>query len=141
MWTAALGGEFIVQNNLWITLWGTALTLASLIVSMTVNALATGLIVFRILKVFHEVKDITTSDKKSLDFTGGRKLCSVIFIIIESCMALLVIQVARVVLVIINFDISLTNRITWNAANDLIMGIHKLFNVLYIDRGRPFDPA
>ena len=92
-------------------MWGNALTLASLIASMTVNALATGLIVFRILKVFREIKDITISDEKSLGITRGSKLRSIIFVIIESGMALLVIQVAQVVLVI--FCISSTYEY-WN---------------------------
>ena len=111
-----------------MTMWGDALVLTSLIASMSVNALATGLIVFRIFKIFREVKDITTSDEKSLGFTGGRKLRSVIFIIIESGMALLVIQLARVVLVII--DTSSTNQNVWGAAYDLIVAIHQMLNVI-----------
>ena len=129
MWTTSIGGNYIGQAEYLTTLWGIALTLASLIASMTVNALATGLIVFRIFKVFREVKDITTSDGKSLGFTEGRKLRSVIFVIIESGMALLFIQVARVVLVI--FDISRTNEnLAWNAAYALISPIHQMLNVI-----------
>ena len=131
MWTASSGASYIEQGEYLITLWGGALDLASLIASMTVNALATGLIVFRIFKVFREVKDITTSDEKSLGFTGGRKLRSVIFVIIESGMALLVIQVARVVLVIIDFDISSMNEnLVWQAVDNLIVPIHEMLNVI-----------
>ena len=129
MWTTALGGESIGQDEDLATLWGNALTLASLVASMIVNALATGLIVFRIFKVFREVKDITSSDEKSLGITRGRKLRSVIFIMIESGMALLVIQVARVVLAII--DISSTNvNLAWEAAYNLIISIHEILNVI-----------
>ena len=59
MWTASLGANYIGQGIFMTTFWGNALVLTSLIVSMTVNALATGLIVSRIFKVFREVKDIT----------------------------------------------------------------------------------
>ena len=129
MWTTSIGGQDIVQNALSQTSWSGALTLASLIASMTVNTLATGLIVFRIFKVFREVKDVTTSDEKSLGFTGGRKLRSVIFIIIESGMALLVIQMARVVLLII--DISSTNlQLAWKAAYNFVLSIHEMLNVI-----------
>ena len=129
MWTTALGGQVLEQDEFLTTLWSVVLTLTSLIASMTVNALATGLIVFRIFKVFREVKDITTSAEESLGFTGGRKLRSVIFVIIESGMALLVIQVARVVLVI--FDISSTNEnLAWQAAYNLITSIHEILNVI-----------
>ena len=131
-------------------LWGNTLVLTSLIASMTVNALVTGLIVFRIFKVFRGVKDITTSDEKSLGVTRGRKLRSVIFVITESGMALLVIQVARVVLVIIDLvDILwITKHIVsiqsiqwlqsqlgkidtwWLAVYDLIVPIHEMLNVI-----------
>ena len=126
MWITALGGQSIVQNKLLMTLWCDAL---SLIASMTVNALATGLIVLRIFKVFGKAKDNTTSDEESLGFTRGRKLRSIIFIIIESGMALLVIQLARVVLVII--DISSPNEnLAWQAVYDFIAGIHEMLNVI-----------
>ena len=126
-----MGGAYLEQGEISVTLWGAILNLTSLTASMTVNALATGLIVFRIFKVFREVKDITTPDEKSLGFTAGRKLRSVIFVVIESGMALLVIQVARVVLLIIVFDISSTNEnLAWQAAYDLIVPIHQMLNVI-----------
>ena len=92
---------------------------------MTVNALVTGLIVFRIFKVFREVKHVTTSDEKSLGVTGGGKLRSIIFIIIESGMALFAIQLARLV-------VAATGETT-NAEADiyqLIVGIHEMLNVV-----------
>ena len=51
----------------------------------------------KIFKVFPEIKGVTTSEDKSLGITHGNKLRSVIFIIIESGMALFAIQLARVV--------------------------------------------
>ena len=128
MWTTSLGGQFIVQNEFSETPWSDALTLTSLIASMTVNALATGLVVFRIFKVFREVKDVTTSDEKSLCVTRGRKLHSIIFIIIESGMAL--IQLARVVLFIILFDPLTTGNLAWDAADDFLAPIHEMLNVI-----------
>ena len=115
MWIAASCSQFIVQGAIDDTTWSAVLVLASLAVSMTVNALVTGLIVFRIFKVFHEVKDVT----------GGRKLRSVIFIIIESGMALFAIQLARLV-------IAATGQGT-DAEYDvyqLIVGMHEILNVV-----------
>jgi hypothetical protein len=71
------------------------LEITGVVISMTVNALVTSLIVFRILKVFWEVK--AASNQVLLGATGGTKLRSIIFIIIESGMALFSIQLARVV--------------------------------------------
>ena len=76
------------------------LTITSFAATMTVNGLVTGLIVFRILKVFLEVKaaQASTSVERTLDSTGGTKLRHVIFVIIESGMMLLVIQLVSIVL-------------------------------------------
>ena len=107
--------QFIAQGTIVDTTWGNTLVLASLTASMTLNALVTGLIVFRIFKVFHEVKDVT----------GGRKLRSVIFIIIESGMALFAIQLARLV-------IYATGQGT-DAEEDIyqfIVGMHEMLNVV-----------
>ena len=98
MWLATIGSLSVTQNEVVQTVWGTTLALTSLITSMTVNALVTGLIVLRIFKVFREVQSVTTSEDKSLSITRRNKLRSVIFIIIESGMALLAIQLARVVI-------------------------------------------
>jgi anaerobic C4-dicarboxylate transporter len=115
MWIASACPVFVVQGRLHTPTWSNILTLASLAASMTVNALVTGLIVFRIFKVFREVKDDT----------GGRKLRSIIFIIIESGMALFAIQLARLV-------VAATGERT-NAELDiypLIAGIHEMLNVV-----------
>jgi len=74
------------------------MVLTSFALSMAVNTLVTGLIVFRIFKVFLEIKAATTSVERTLGTTGGSKLQHVIFIIIESGMALLAVQLVRIVL-------------------------------------------
>ena len=93
MWVATDGSLAGIDE----TDWGKKLVLTSLITSMAVNALVTGLIVFKIFKVFQEVKSVTTSEDKSF-ITHGNKLRSVTFIIIESGMALFAIQLARFVI-------------------------------------------
>ena len=69
--------------------------------TMAVNGLVTGLIVYKIHKVFMEVKAVSTSVERSLGSTGGTKFQHVIFVIIESGMTLLVIQLIRLVLLVI----------------------------------------
>lgn len=80
---------------------------------------------FKIFKVFHEVKGITTTVEKSLGVTRGEKLCAIIFIIIRSGMALFVIQLARVVITALgpgtNADFG---------AYTLIVGVHIVLNVI-----------
>ena len=73
------------------------LSTTGLAATMTVNGLVTGLIAFRILKVFLEVKASTTSVERTLGSTGGTKLRHIVFVIIESGMTLLVIQLVRMV--------------------------------------------
>ena len=72
--------------------------LTSFALSMVVNILVTGLIVFKILKVFLELTDVTTSVERTLGPTGGTKLRHVIFMIIESGMILFAVQLAQFVL-------------------------------------------
>ena len=115
MWIALSCSQFIAQGTIEATTWGYVLGLASLAASMTVNALVTGLIVFRIFKVFHEVKDVT----------GGRKLRFVIFIIIESGMALFAIQLARLVIAAIGLGTEAEND-----GYQLIVIIHEMLNVV-----------
>ena len=90
---------------------------------MTVNALVTGLIVFRVFKVFQKV-DTSTADDKILGVTGGSTLRRVMFIIIESGMVLFAIQLARLVATIATTDAVGTD------ANDFIIGIHEMLNVI-----------
>ena len=94
---------------------------------MSVNALVTGLIVFRISKVFREVKSVTTPDEKSLGVTGGGKLRSVIFVIIESGMTLFAIQLARLVFSILGVQTGAESNLN---ALVLITSIHGMLNVI-----------
>jgi hypothetical protein len=123
MWMAGNGSVVIVQNEVDETVWGDRLNLTSLVTSMTVNALVTGLIVFKIFKVFREIKGVATSEDKSLGITHGNKLRSVIFIIIESGMALFAIQLARVV-----STAAVTDAAYY--AFQFIVAIHEIVNVI-----------
>ena len=93
---------------------------------MTVNALMTTLIVFKILKVFLEVKPTFVEQTLGSLATGGTKLRPVIFIIIESGMALFVIQLVRVVLSCLPLQTSTV------LAFNLTIGINRMFNVIII---------
>ena len=87
---------------------------------MAVNTLVTGLILFKILKVFFEVKATVTSVERSLGSTGGTKLRHIIFIMIESGMAMFAIQLIRLVLYMLP-----TNNTYY-----LVLGINEMFNVI-----------
>ena len=112
----------VVQDQLYVPKWSDILAIAGLALSMTVNALVTGLIVFRIFKVFQEVKT-GTADDRILGVAGGSTLRRVIFIIIESGIALFSIQLARLVVVVVNTD-------TCYDAFEVIIGIHEMLNVI-----------
>ena len=100
------------------------LRITSFALSMTVNALMTTLIVFKILKVFLEVKPTFVEQTLGSLATGGTKLRPVIFIIIESGMALFVIQLVRVVLSCLPLQTSTV------LAFNLTIGINQMFNVI-----------
>ena len=124
LWIASGGGFLvIVQGRIDIAEWSNIVGVAGLALSMTVNALETGLIVFRIFKVFQEVKT-GTADDQMLGVTGGSRLQRVIFIIIESGMVLFSVQLARLVVTIVNTDAAN------HAAYYLISGIHEMLNVI-----------
>ena len=96
------------------------LMITSFALSMAVNALMTGLIVFKILKVFLEVKPASRTSGS----TGGNKLRHLIFIIIESGMALFAIQLVRVVLSCLPLQESTV------LAFNMTIGINQMFNVI-----------
>ena len=101
------------------------MTLTSSALSMTVNTLMTGMIVFKILKVFLE--NNPTSIEQTLGSTGDTKLRNVIFIIVESGMALFAIQLVRVVLSILALQFESDNTIN---SLILVIGINQMFNVI-----------
>lgn len=115
--------EFNVEGRFVVSGLNNDLAISSLAMSMTVNALVMCLIVFRIFKVFREIKVTTTSDERSLGIAGGSKLWSIMFVIIESGMALFSIQLARVVA-----STLLETTAGFNAFS-LIVGIHEMLNV------------
>jgi hypothetical protein len=118
--TTFVQGEFVIFS------WGGPLLLTSYAVSIAVNTLVTGLIVFRIIKVFLEIKAATTSIERTLGTTGGTKLRNVIFIIIESGMTLLAVQLVRFVLSTLPSQLLAST----NVAYELSIGINEMFNVI-----------
>ena len=81
--------------------------------------------------MFQEVKT-SNADDQILGVTGGSTLQRVIFIIVESGMAMFSIQLARLVVNIVNI-IMTTTMTTDEAAYDvyyLIGGIHEMLNVI-----------
>ena len=94
--------------------------------SMAVNALVTGLIVYRIFKAFRKVQQGSTSAEKSLGVTGGRSYRSVIFVIIESGIALFAVQLVRVILGIPAFSKSIQIEV----AKNFIIVTHQMLNVI-----------
>ena len=95
---------------------------------MAVNTLVTGLIVFRILRVFLEVK--ATSIERTLGSTGGTKLQHIIFVIIESGMALFAMQLVRLVLE--SIPVTEAQLDVFQAAADFVMVTNQMLNVIII---------
>ena len=128
IWLAQMGGETSAQGLYWSVDWVSTPVLTCLALSMAVNALVTGLIVFKILKVFLEVKATMTSVERSLGSTRGTKLRHAIFIIIESGMALFAIQLLRVAFSVVDNQ----SEPSYNSQNSLflVIGIHQMLNVI-----------
>ncbi|KAF8816973.1 hypothetical protein BYT27DRAFT_7205404 [Phlegmacium glaucopus] len=79
-----------------------AVFLTSLAISLFVNGVVTGLIVLRILKVYWEVRP--TFEDQTLGIGTKGKIWSIIFILIESGMAIFTIQTIGVVLCVLHLD-------------------------------------
>ena len=95
---------------------------------MAVNALMTGMIVFRILKVMGAMS--STSVEQTLGSTGGRKFRHIMFIIIESGMALLAIQVVRLLLLFI--PVTGAQWVGELTAGDFVTAINQVLNVIIL---------
>ena len=95
---------------------------------MVVNTLVTGMIVFRILKVTAGVKP--TSVELTLGSTKGNKFRHIMFIVIESCMALLAIQLVR--LVLSSISVPAVQELLIGVAYDIVAAINQMFNVIII---------
>ena len=100
--------------------------LTGLAASMAVNALVTGLIVFKILKVFLIVNPTLADSELTLDSTGGTKLQHVIFIIIESGMMLFATQLIRLVFTILPMEWTLD-------AISYAIAVNQMFDVILIN--------
>ena len=131
LWLAGLGALAFVQGQIGTAGWGIKMGISSLTTSMAVNALVTGLIIFKILKVFLEVRvNLSTSISVERTFLGSTrghgntKLRQVIFVIIESGMTLFAIQLLRLLFYILPMK--------WTAdASDYVIVINVMFNVNY----------
>jgi hypothetical protein len=108
--------------------WGIKLVITSIAVSMAVNALATGLIVLRIFRVVREVTKATSDEKLLGVQAGGKKLWYIIFVIIESGMALFAIQLTRAA--IIPSILTAANYDTFSFCG--FHGIHQMLNVIIV---------
>jgi hypothetical protein len=98
---------------------------------MAVNALMTGLIVFKILMSLEFKPTSVERTLGSLSSTGDSKIRRIIFIIIESGMALFAIQLVRVVFT----SLVMQTPFTVLPGPALIgvkfvMGIHEMLNVI-----------
>jgi hypothetical protein len=109
--------------------WPNTLFITGLTASMAVNALVTGMIVFRILKVTR-VKP-STSVERTLGSTGRTKLRHLIFIIIESGMALFAIQLVRVVQVI-KVPAAQVRLFAHVGGEDIVVVVNQMLNVIII---------
>ena len=99
---------------------------------MAVNALGTSMIVFRILKA-SGVKP--TSVERTLGSTGSNKFRHIMFIIIESGMALFAIQLVRFVWQFIPPPVTVDQESMFlNAAYDIVIDINlnQMLNVIII---------
>ncbi|KAF8815784.1 hypothetical protein BYT27DRAFT_7333758 [Phlegmacium glaucopus] len=93
IWPASNSLDYILSGHIVQPYWGHWMALAGVAMSMTVNALVTCLIVFKIFKSYYDVK----SDQSLGATTSGSKIRTVMFILIESGVILFSIQLARLV--------------------------------------------
>ena len=118
IWLASNGPIYIAPpDDLSTNNWGNIATITSLAISLTVNAVVTGLIVFRLLQV-SRMLGLTFGHRTSCVGRTEAKFWSIVFVMIESGMAMFAIQLIRVVLSILNVDIF-----------KIIIGINQMFNV------------
>ena len=105
------------------------MAIIGLAASMAVNTLATSMIVFRILKVTG-VKP--TSVERTLGSTQGNKFRHIMFIIIESGMAMFAIQLVRIVLYTVTTSVPVEQLPFRQAAGDFVTAINQMLNVITI---------
>ena len=122
IWLMGISPQSYAQGGALVSAGGNDLTLAGLAITMTVNALATGLIVFRIFVVFRR-SIVTSNDQVFQGATRGSKFRSIIFVLIESGLLLYSIQLARLVA-------SILTTVGAVDALYLIVCIHQQLNVI-----------
>ena len=108
-----------------VSYWPNTLYTTGLAASMAVNTLVTGMIVFRILKATG-VKP--TLVERTLGSTEGSKFRHIMFIIIESGMALFAIQLVRIVTSFMSAD----QEPFLEVVEDLVITINQMLNVIII---------
>ena len=114
----------IIQGQVTILGWGRTLGATGLALSMAVNAVVTGLIVFKIFKAFQALKtSIADGQILGAAASGGNTFRRVIFILIESGMALFSIQLARLVAIMVDTSAAMK-------AQELITTVHEMLNVI-----------
>ena len=122
MWIISTAVPLHTKPHLSYEIWGSFLTQAAIATSMTVNALMIGLIVFRIFKVFREVRAASR-----MSATSESTLRRIMFILIESGAALFFIQLVR--LIIGSLVIWKNGSMDIRGPYDLIIGINQMLNV------------
>ena len=120
--TGALG-DFAIP---WLEDFSWALTVIALAETMAVNTLVTGLIVFKILKVKRTLGSFSSA-------AGSPNYQHIVFIIIESGMALFAAHLARIVVTILPKvfqSYNLATAIRLEFAFTLIVSFHQMLNVI-----------
>ena len=124
---ATTTAHYFLENTMYLT---------GLAASTVANTLATGMIVFRIVKVTAGVQVKPTSIERTLGSTGGAKFRHIMFVLIESAMALLAIQLLRVVLImLVSFPsrtMSFEDFFLLAAVGDIVIAINQMLNVILI---------
>ena len=94
LWLATSGIAYRDLGQLSNAFWKDAVIRASLAISLTLYTLVTGLIVFKIFRVYQNTMPLYDQNRA---FSGRSKLLPVIFVLIESDMAMFVIELIRLV--------------------------------------------
>jgi len=103
------------------------ISLTSLALSLAVNAIVTALIVFKIFKMYLEGKRTLKLKLRGVGSSRIKQAQSVIFIIIESGMALFAIQLVRICMTVLQATPGFKFIIGANSYR-VIIGIHQMFN-------------
>ena len=123
-WIARAFSRNVVNDN-GPSYWPNMVFITGLAASMAVNALVTGMIVFRILKVTARGVKPSTSVERTLGSTGGNNFQHIMFIIIESGIALFAIQLVRFVLEFISVPVEVVYY-------DFVAAINQMLNVIIL---------